>query len=328
MIVIITQHEAEYTTSMVIDWLGFMNEQFRIINGKEVLFDFDCRFDNHTEPEINMEPAGITADKIVIWYRRWLPQDFYPLLAAVSPDVKTSRQFLDYYREEGRVLKYYFLKSLKPGYVLTDYFNAYLNKLQVLAYASRVGLCIPATIITSKKSVLGNFINEHKKIIVKNISEVGMFTHKKKMLVTFTAGLTAADLEKLPLVFFPGIFQEHIDKLYEIRVFYMEGTCYSMAIFSQKNDKTATDFRNYDFKNPNRNVPYQLPTDVEVKIDLLMKAVGLNCGSLDLIRSCNGEYVFLEINPIGQFGMISEPCNYHLELKVAELLIEKQKLNA
>jgi hypothetical protein len=34
-----------------------------------------------------------------------------------------------------------------------------------------------------------------------------------------------------------------------------------------------------------------------------------------------GEYVFLEVNPIGQFGMVSAPCNYNLEKKIAQYLI-------
>jgi len=33
---------------------------------------------------------------------------------------------------------------------------------------------------------------------------------------------------------------------------------------------------------------------------------------LDLIYSKENEYAFLEINPVGQFGMVSYLCNYHL----------------
>ena len=59
---------------------------------------------------------------------------------------------------------------------------------------------------------------------------------------------------------------------------------------------------------------------MEKKLTLLMKKMNLNCGSIDMIKSKEGEYVFLEINSVGQFGMVSRPCNYYLEEKVADFL--------
>jgi glutathione synthase/RimK-type ligase-like ATP-grasp enzyme len=56
-----------------------------------------------------------------------------------------------------------------------------------------------------------------------------------------------------------------------------------------------------------------------------MKKLDLNCGSIDLIKGCDGKYYFLEVNPTGQFGMIDFPCNYGLHRKVAEKLIEFDK---
>ena len=40
-----------------------------------------------------------------------------------------------------------------------------------------------------------------------------------------------------------------------------------------------------------------------------------------MILNKNNEYVFLEINPVGQYGMVSEPCNYFLDKKIAHYLI-------
>ena len=94
-----------------------------------------------------------------------------------------------------------------------------------------------------------------------------------------------------------------------------------MAIFSQNNEKTKLDFRNYDYSFPNRKTPFILPSKIEKKIRNFMNFIKLNCGSLDLILTPNSEYVFLEVNPVGQFGMVSSPCNYELEKKIANKLI-------
>ena len=55
-----------------------------------------------------------------------------------------------------------------------------------------------------------------------------------------------------------------------------------------------------------------------------MSKLNLNCGSLDLVLDNNGIYYYLEVNPVGQFGMVSFPCNYYLEKKIAEFLSTKQ----
>jgi D-alanine-D-alanine ligase-like ATP-grasp enzyme len=58
-----------------------------------------------------------------------------------------------------------------------------------------------------------------------------------------------------------------------------------------------------------------------------MKDLSLKTGSVDFILDQNDKYYFLEVNPIGQFGMVSYPCNYNLEKKVAYFLInETEKL--
>jgi glutathione synthase/RimK-type ligase-like ATP-grasp enzyme len=70
-------------------------------------------------------------------------------------------------------------------------------------------------------------------------------------------------------------------------------------------------------------VPYRVPDEVASKVVTLMNRLDLETGSLDLIRAVDGKTYFLEVNPVGQFGMVSKPCNYHLERRVAEYLMEK-----
>lgn len=35
-----------------------------------------------------------------------------------------------------------------------------------------------------------------------------------------------------------------------------------------------------------------------------------------------GDYYFLEVNPVGQYGMVEFPCNYKLNEKIAKYLID------
>jgi hypothetical protein len=51
----------------------------------------------------------------------------------------------------------------------------------------------------------------------------------------------------------------------------------------------------------------------------------MNTGSIDLILTPNGEYFFLEINPMGQYDWLSKNCNYYIEKDIAEMLINKTR---
>ena len=133
--------------------------------------------------------------------------------------------------------------------------------------------------------------------------------------------------EELPETFYLTLFQEELEKEYELRIFCLDGDVYGMAIFSQLDQKTKVDFRNYNLSRPNRVVPYAVPAAVHTKINYLLANLGLTNGSVDMVRTVAGEYVFLEVNPTGQFGMVSEPCNYYLEQRMAEFLLKKAHEN-
>lgn len=133
--------------------------------------------------------------------------------------------------------------------------------------------------------------------------------------------VTEDDLQNLSDHFFPSLFQKLIEKDFEIRTFYFFGVCYSMAIFSQKDEQTKLDFRNYNYNHPNGNIPFLLPNEIVSKVQRLFKSLKLNTGSIDFIY-CKGYYYFLEINPVGQYGMVDYPCNYDLDNIIVKKLIE------
>ncbi len=187
--------------------------------------------------------------------------------------------------------------------------------------AESCGLNTPQYMITTEKKNLLNFAAESLGVITKGIGESIFIEIDEDAISGYTEKLVAEDLNEYSDKIFPSLLQEQIDKKYELRIFYLDGVFYSMAIFSQRDDQTRIDFRKYNFKKENRSVPYKLPKSVQSKLRLLMDKLNLNCGSIDMIVNTKNEFVFLEVNPVGQFGMVSEPCNYFLEKKVAEFLL-------
>lgn len=198
-----------------------------------------------------------------------------------------------------------------------------INKLQMLNHASNAGLNIPKTLTTTCKNDVIDFVKIHKKIISKSMDLNFIFfdNDRLKLVHGLTCEILHEDTLDLPDEFPLTIFQENIEKVLELRIFFLGNTNYASAIFSQTSNHTIQDYRNYDDDFPNRIVPFILPNDIEHKINKFKEITGLKMGSIDIILSPMNDYYFLEVNPQGQFMGVSEFCNFYLEKEVANFIV-------
>lgn len=323
MILILSQGNLEETTNSVIDWLNYYNAPYKRINGSDLNpTSYNLEVHNNSTEILNLgfDPKDVK----VVWYRRWgdFP-DFETI--NIDSDLPFSQSLNKYLYGEYHSLSHSFFNMFNHAYWLSYPSNRQKDdKIKALKYAQLRNIKIPNTYILSDKSSL---LKAHEEVqndlITKSIYNVNKITTNDKRYMQYTQLVNKKIIDQLPEIFFPSLFQANIEKVYELRVFYLDKKFYSMAIFSQNDNQTKVDFRKYNFDRPNRTVPYKLPLDLEKKLILLMDDLNLETGSIDIIKSTDGEYIFLEVNPIGQFGMVSFPCNYNLERTLAEYLIKK-----
>jgi len=310
-ILILSQSHLEGSTDHVCQWLSHLRIPFLRLNGEDLCY----------LQRLNDLPAD--EDISAVWYRRKinsLPAQYRLKKADFDTEYTLKRFLID---EFNGLHSYLFYLIDRKKWLNDPLTEDHLNKLQVLALARQCGISTPFTDVVSSKQRIAALLDTYQNIIVKPISECIFLEDAEggqyKML---TKTINAANLHLVPETFFPSLVQEKVEKKFEIRTFYLDGECHSMAIFSQGNERTADDFRNYDSERPNRTVPYKLPAALEARLDRLMKLLHFRTGSIDLMVDHGGNYHFLEVNPEGQFGMVSYPCNYYLEKKLALLLAE------
>lgn len=333
MILILSQSSMEPTTEEVMDWLEALGEPCVRLNGEDLDgggAGLRFRVEAGTA-ELAFEVDGVElplSGAGVVWFRRWLHErraEIAPSLLA-APAARSSKLDYEIRRHltlESRKLSDFLFARLAGLPWLSHPHRASLNKLDTLTRAARAGFATPATLVTTEREALRRFCAAHGAVITKPAGEVEMFLDGERSHFLFTTALDLAAVDALPVRFAPSLFQEKVDKDYELRIFYLAGECHAMAIFSQTDPQTQTDFRRYNRERPNRMVPYRLRPATEERIGRLMADLDLETGSLDLLQARDGREVFLEINPVGQFGMVSKPCNYGLEKKVAQLLMRK-----
>lgn len=328
MILIFSTHDWERTTEDVMDWIRSLGGECIRINGEDLIGEegYALRLTpQSSEARLTVDGREIsTADVGAVWYRRGGRFNEYTVYAAV-PDHAVAVQLDSHLRAEmhGTANSLYALLGDKPW--LTRPAEARVNKMHALRTAAELGLDVPATIITNSRAELQSFADQHGRIITKAISDGTAFYVGDMRCVTFTEEVSRADIDALPEHFLPTLAQELLVKKFEIRIFYLAGRLYPSAIFSQTDPRTAIDFRHYIVEKPNRNVPYRLEPEVEERIRQLMGALGFTTGSLDFVRTADDRLVFLEVNPVGQFGMVSGPCNYNIERDVADYLLSLER---
>jgi ATP-GRASP peptide maturase of grasp-with-spasm system len=315
--VLIFSIEFEISTNEVIHWLQNSNITYKRVNEDITNLGSLLVLDGNGEKEHIIDGINLR-DIQSVWYRRGGKMNLEKWFNLNS----LSQEIFHHLKEELLTTKYaYFNSIFKNKKALNSPFNSHLNKIHILEEAINLGIKIPYTIVcTSKNLLIDLFKAFPKRYIVKPVNKVKDLKLQEGTYFQLTEEVYLENIEKLEDSVFPCIIQEYIPKSFEIRTFYLNEKFYSMAMFSQSNPNTTLDFRNYDYDNPNRRVPFKLETDYEDKLKSLLKKINLNCASIDILRGTDGNFYFLEINPVGQFGMVSYPCNYFLEREIADFL--------
>lgn len=321
--ILILSTSGDLSTDEIIDNLQKRKERYFRLNDNDI-FKYDICFkisDQNSLPyfEININDELITSIEInVVWFRKFGFIRDTNIFKNLQKKYGTA--FVPQFNSEYSGTLNLICKCLENKKWLSHYSIITPNKFIVLQAAHNVGLRIPESIITNSKKYLTEEIKEKK--IAKSISDASFTrTANNEILGMYTFQIDPY-IKYTPKMFLSTLIQNEINKDFEIRTFYIDSEFYSMAIFSQNDSLTKTDFRKYNHNKPNRYLPYILEREIEEKIDTLLKKLMINTASVDLIKMKNGEIIFLEINPCGQFGMISKKCNYPLEKIIANKLID------
>jgi glutathione synthase/RimK-type ligase-like ATP-grasp enzyme len=305
MILIIT-HKEDFTADFVIEKLNEQNISYFRLNCED-LNENNYMFDDSNN--FNFSINGISEFSSV-WFRR-----------TKLPNIETTDQsqkiFLlaDY---ESLFDNLFNLINTKKWLSQPNHIYKAENKLYQLQKAKQIGFNIPNTIVTNCYKKLSSFIHDNdKNVIIKPIRQ-GRIQLLDGVRTIFTNQVTQAVLENLTHYdLTPCIVQNNVSKDYEIRITIVGDKVFSAKINSQENENTQTDWR----KEKTPFSEYKLPIDIHDKCIILLKELNISFGAIDMIKDKNGKYIFLEINPNGQWAWIEMETG----LKISEAIIDYLK---
>jgi glutathione synthase/RimK-type ligase-like ATP-grasp enzyme len=197
------------------------------------------------------------------------------------------------------------------AFAVNDYHRASAaeNKLVQLRAARALGFALPETLVSNDPRRIRAFLDRHAATgtICKSFRPV-TWEGEQHVAILYTSKITA---EQLPsdatMQLAPAIFQSYVDKAYEVRVTAMGHELFAARLDSQRSARGSVDWRLID-QQELAVEPLALPDEVACMCRSLLARLGLVFGCFDFVVTPAGDYVFLEINQMGQFLWKEQAC--------------------
>jgi len=180
--------------------------------------------------------------------------------------------------------------------------------------AQRIGLTLPRTLVTNDPAAAKLFIDETG--VQKTVFKAFLATTEEWRE---TRIIELSDVNRLESVkYAPVIFQEYIEGV-DLRI-----TVVGDQIFAAEIDARKTSYP-YDMRmviGETNIKAIELPLTIRKLLLSYMKELGLQYGAIDMRRTTDGRFVFLEVNPAGQWLFVEHRCGLPITVAMAKLLAE------
>lgn len=249
------------------------------------------------------------ADVSSVWFRRFVP----PSLDAFDSETKLycETEYQSFYGSLEYVLSHANWVSAPSAVIKAR------SKALQLQLAHSLGFSVPQTAMTNDPlSVTFESAKIYKALVTPRLPPAD-----GRRRTIFTSLLPTQDRSILDgLMTCPGIIQDFIPKVADIRVSVFGERVLAVRIESQTSSLAKVDFRR-DARTV-AHASHELPQSISEKCASLVSELGLQFGAIDLALLDDGSYVFFEINPNGQWGWLEEKTGQPLRRALIDLLLK------
>jgi MvdC family ATP-grasp ribosomal peptide maturase len=318
MILLLTHSGDFFTIDRVFDALLEMDAQpIRVdtdLFPTEIELAAEFGHDSKSDYRINCGEYSIDPQAVKsVWLRRlWQPK----------LSLKLSPQFYQSCALESTVTLNNFWDSLRHAKWIDrlEAVSAAENKLRQLRIATEIGLQIPRTLVTNSPDRLREFYEAVGGKAIAKLQTTLSTGMEGSNFFMYTSLVKPADLLAAEsLRHSPIMFQSLIPKFKEFRAICVGKEVFVGALDAGKYEGKTLDWRNSNECNWEHGT---LPDRIIKQLQTMLSKLGLTFGAFDLIQTPADEYVFLEINPSGEWGMLERDLDYPIAMTIAKSLIE------
>ena len=186
------------------------------------------------------------------------------------------------------------------------------NKIYQIRIAREVGFNFPETSIGTNKVKMNELIR--KSAVIKPLT-TGKVINGSLCDIIQTSTINEYIEEDISLT--PLYIQNYIEKDYELRITIVNNKVFPVKIVSYNN----VDWRVNQEKN--KYILESIPKEIEMKCFKMLNLMNLKFGAFDFIVDKTGKYIFLEVNPNGQWLWLEEILNLKISDEILSFLLEE-----
>lgn len=322
MILIITNKE-DVTTDFIVDKLNKRKALYFRLNTEDISnriavnFDFDRHiftlYDMHKRIEVNLDNIG------AVYFRR-------PKIPGTDNEKLSNAENIFLSQEFSFLLEGMY-RLLGNCYWINNVYDIRKaeNKIYQQVLAKEIGFDTPYSLITNDPQSFNNFIDRHNKDCIIKPIKSGLIDDESNPRIIFTSKVKLKDKEQLARVSAcPVYIQNKVSKISDLRVTVVGENVFAARILSQENPDSMIDWR----KGKSELLIYEkchLPNHVVEKCVNLTRCLNLTFSAIDLIETQNGNFIFLEINPNGQWAWIENRLGYNISGTISNFLVCNDK---
>lgn len=305
MLLILTSDKDLTADFLIVKLLERKLPYFRL-NAEELL-RAEYEFTDSGRRRITVGPRSVDLSEVTsVWYRRAL----FPVTSA--GDSYAERAFV-----AGEIRHLAFGMVWNPEILWVNPIDkVYVaeHKIHQLEVAKRLDFVLPRTIVSSNVKELQAFAKSNPDGTICKPIYHGLFVDGPDSYSVYTRQVSAEDFDGHEDLECPLLLQEKVIRQCDLRVTFIGEHCFTAAV--------RTPSPTVDWRDPAASAtfsPAEIDPRLEAKCRKMLSSLGLRYGAFDFILRPDGEEVFLEVNPTGEWAWLENSLGFPMRSAFIDL---------
>lgn len=310
MLLILTSDKDLTADFLIVELLERKLSYFRI--NAEDLSRSEYEFSDSGTGRITVGPRSVDlAEVTAVWYRR-----------ALFPIASVGDSYAEQAFVAGEIRHLAFGMVWNPDILWVNPIDkVYVaeHKIHQLVIAKRLGFAVPRTIVSSDVKELQAFARSNPDGTICKPIYHGLFVDGPDSYSVYTRQVSAEDFDGHENLDCPVLLQEKVPRQCDLRVTFIGRHCFTASV--------RTPSPTVDWRDPAASAtfsPAEINQELKAKCRKMLSSLGLQYGAFDFIRRPNGEEVFLEVNPTGEWAWLENSLGFPMRSAFIDLFYGAQ----
>lgn len=305
MLLILTSDKDLTADFLIIELIERNLPYFRL--NAEDLARAEYLFSDAGAQRITVGPRTVDLNDIAaVWYRR-----------AIHPLVSGSNSYAERAFIAGELRHLAFGMIWNPNILWVNPIDkVYVaeHKLYQLKIARNLGFSVPRTLVSGNPHELQEFARSNPDGTICKPIFHGLFVDGSDAYSVYTRRVSTHEFEANTILEYPVLLQEEVLRRSDLRVTFIGKHCFAAAVHTAPST--------IDWRDPVAAAKFsriEISAELRDRCQEMLSILNLQYGAFDFIEKPDGELIFLEVNPTGEWAWLENALGYPMRNAFIEL---------